>query len=237
MRFFAPSLSEVRSARARRPFAREEGDHALGVLVLLLAHRDDHRLLRREPEGEGPARVLDVDGEEALQRAEDGAVEHHGAVRGAVGAGEGEVEALGELVVELEGAELPAPPQRVLHVELVLGAVEGALAGGELVGQAVVGERVEEGLLGGVPLGVGAHALVGAGGQLDVDLLEPERLVNPVEQLDEAPDLGAELILRAEDVGVVLVQKLRTRARPWTTPPRSKRCSRPKSATRQGSSR
>ena len=73
------------------------------------------------------AGVLEQDPEEALEGADQRAVEHHRPVLGVVGARVDQVEALGE-VVELHGAELPGAPQRVAHVHVDLRPVEGAVA-------------------------------------------------------------------------------------------------------------
>jgi hypothetical protein len=107
----------------------------------------------------GSARVvLDQEADEALEGAEDGAVEHDGAVLGAVLADIGRVEPLGQHVVELEGAGLPGAADRVGEVEFELRAVEGALALGIVEGEAGLGQRLGEGGLGAVPGGVGARA-------------------------------------------------------------------------------
>ena len=85
-------------------------------------------------------------------RAERRAVDHHRAVRLVVGADVVEVEALGELVVDLHGAELPLAADDVLDDEVDLRPVERGFAG-------LLGERhaerfggVAAGVLGAVPL-------------------------------------------------------------------------------------
>ena len=73
--------------------------------------------------------MLDQDADEALERAEDRAVEHDRAVALAILADIARVEPLGQHRVGLDRADLPRPPDRVGQVELELGRVEGALAG------------------------------------------------------------------------------------------------------------
>ncbi len=136
------------------------------VLVLLLAHRDDDHLLGRDPDREFPRHVLDVHPDEALEAPENRAVEHRWSMSGAVLADELETEAIGQHVVELDRSELPAAPDRVLHVELDLRTVDGALPGNGLEGQPGVAQRFVEGLLGEIPLGIRAHALVRTQGEL-----------------------------------------------------------------------
>ena len=57
--------------------------------------------------------MLDEDSEEALDGAEEGAVDHDGLVRRAVFADVLELEAGGEVPVELHGGELPEAAQDV----------------------------------------------------------------------------------------------------------------------------
>ena len=91
----------------------ELGVNLVGELELAVGHRDDADLERGEPHREGPSVVLDENGDEALERAVDRPVEHHGPVLLVVLAHVGEVEALGGVVVELDGAELPLAPDGV----------------------------------------------------------------------------------------------------------------------------
>src|SRR5262249_15251165 len=98
-----------------------------------------------------------------------------------------------------------------VDVKLVLGAVERALAGRELVRQAVIAERVGERLLGDVPHLVVAHPLVGPRGELDVDLLELEGLVDAVEEAEEIADLAPELVFGAEGAAAAGADRRRGR--------------------------
>ena len=75
------------------------------------------------------------------KRAHQRAVDHHRPVLGVVGAGVGELEALGHGVVELDRPELPRAADRVGHVQVDLRAVERAVARVELVLEALVVER------------------------------------------------------------------------------------------------
>src|SRR5262249_23174104 len=95
---------------------------------------------------------------------------------------------------------------RVLHVKLELRTVERAFSRRDLVVKLLLDQRVGERLLGGVPLRLGPHALLGPRGELDGDVGETERRINLVEQLDEALDLGLDRLGRAEDVRVVLAE-------------------------------
>ena len=125
---------------AARPILRQHaGAHAeaggfqlgfdlQGVFDGLLADGEDSRLLRGEPEREGAGEVLDEDAAEPLHAAERGAVDHHGAVRVIVSADVFQLEPLGQVVVELHGAELPLAADAVAHHEVDLRPVERRLA-------------------------------------------------------------------------------------------------------------
>ena len=111
--------------------------------------------------------MLDQDADEALERAEERAVHHRRPVLGVVVAGVDHVEPLGHLVVELDRAHLPRPADRVGHVQVDLGAVEGAVALVQLVLHARPRERARERRLGPVPQGVVADPVVGPGRELE----------------------------------------------------------------------
>ena len=72
--------------------------------------------------------MLDQDADEALERAEDRAVEHDRPVLLAVLADVGGVEPLGQHGVGLHRADLPGAADRVGQVEFELGRIEGAFA-------------------------------------------------------------------------------------------------------------
>eukprot|EP00760_Papus_ankaliazontas_P030251 PhM_4_TR468/c1_g1_i2/m.80221 len=167
----------------------EEAVHLARVLKLRLRDGHDDDLAGREPEGPLAAEVLRQDGDAALERAEDGAVDHDGArvaglegllegvrhdgaqagrdrglaarviehlgvARGRRGRGRGhelrgraqqllrlalhrlrdvrEVEAEGQLEVELNRAALVLAVERVHDRDVDLGAVEGTVAGVEV---------------------------------------------------------------------------------------------------------
>ncbi len=83
---------------------------------------------RGEPQGESSGGVLEEHGHEAFHRTEGCAVNHHGAVLLVVGSGVFELEAFGEVVVDLNCSELPAAAYCVLFDhEVELRAVEGCL--------------------------------------------------------------------------------------------------------------
>ena len=86
--------------------------------------------------------------------------------------------------IDLDGGELPLAAQRVLHVDVDLGPVEGAAALIEVVGEAVRPHRLVERVLGGVPLLLGAE-LVGRPRGQPVRGREPEGAVPLADEVEE----------------------------------------------------
>src|SRR5205085_6106878 len=93
-----------------------------------IGYGDDACLYRRQPHREVAGEVLDEDGDEALERSVDGAVDHHRPVERVVLAHVLQIESLRRGVIELDGPELPEASDAVLHLEVELGPVEGAVA-------------------------------------------------------------------------------------------------------------
>jgi hypothetical protein len=85
----------------------------------------------------------------------------------------------------------------------IFGPVERAVALVEVERDARWTQRVLERRLGPIPHLLGADALLGPGRELE-PRLEAERVVDRVAEVQAAVDLVRDLLLRAEDVGVVL---------------------------------
>lgn len=71
---------------------------------------------------------------------------------------------------------------RVCHENVDLGAVEGAVAGGEGPGYTGGVERLRECVFGAVPFGGGADVVVGAGGEYELVLGEMQYGVDSVDE-------------------------------------------------------
>ena len=181
----------------------ELGGHLVSVLRCPVGDGKDLHLDRGQPHREGPGKVLGDDADEPLDGAQQGPVDHHGAVLLPVLSHILQVEALGHLEVQLDGAALPGPAQGVGQVEVQLGAVEGAVAGVEDEVLAHLLDGGLEGLLRKVPDLLIAHVVLGHGGQLDL-VGQAEGGVDLIEDLHHALDLVLHLVGGHEDVGIVL---------------------------------
>ena len=130
-------------------------------------------------------------------------MDHHGHVLAAVAGGILQIKAAGQLIVQLNGAALPGTAQRVLNVEVQLGAVERAVAGVHHILLADGGNGVGQSVLCLLPVLPGADVVLGHGGQFDL-VGQAKQRVDLVEQAGDADDLILDLVLGQQDVGVVL---------------------------------
>src|SRR5699024_5787050 len=107
-----------------------------------------------QPGGEAALGLLDQVGHEAVDGAQDGAVQDHGGLFGAVGVHVGQVELGRQAEVQLAGGKGVLGAHGGLDVDVQLGAVEGGLA--DLLGEldAQLGQHLPQGGLGVVPHGV-----------------------------------------------------------------------------------
>ena len=128
---------------------------------------------------------------------------HDGAMLLAVLAHVLELEALGHLEVQLDGAALPGPANAVGEVEVELRAIEGAVSLVDLIGLAQLLDGGFQRGLSHAPGGFVAHVVLGHGGELDL-VAQGEGRVYLVEDADNALDLVLHLFRGHEDVRVVL---------------------------------
>ena len=128
------------------------GAHLVGVVAALF--RDGKRLDLHgsQPGGELARKVLNQNTDEALDGAKAHAMQHDGALLGAVGIHVLQVKVEWHLEVELDGAALPGTAERVLQVEVDLGAVEGAVALVDLVVHVQLFKSGAQALLGASPV-------------------------------------------------------------------------------------
>ena len=163
----------------------------------------------REPGRERARVVLDQDPEEALDRAEQGPVNHVRPLPAAVGGLVLDPEPARLLEVDLERGQLPAAADRVLDVHVDLGCVERALALGDDVRQAGLVQRVLQRGLGLVPVGDLADELLRPGRQLCLELGQAVVAEQADDEVEQAGQLVVQLLGGAEDVRVVLGEAAR----------------------------
>src|SRR5258708_11766050 len=116
--------------------------------------------------------------DEALDRAENRAMDHHRALLGSRARGVRKLEALGQIVIELNRRDLPSPLQRVGHVDLNLGTVERAFLGIYLELDLIAAHRIAELGFGIPPLLLGADMLVAHGREFEIEMFESQRPVH-----------------------------------------------------------
>src|SRR5579885_28716 len=178
-----------------------------GVIVHAVGDRQHRDLHRREPHRKRARLLLDEDAEEALNRAEQRAVNHHGAVRLVVLADVLKLEALRQVEVPLHGAELPQATDGVLDLEVNLRPVERGLALDALVIDAALVESLGQRRLGVRPALFRAEPLLrGVAAfdrKLEADFVEAEGSEHVNDKINAVADLLANLLRRAEQVRVV----------------------------------
>ncbi len=147
--------------------------------------------------------MLDEDRDEPLERAAHGPVDDHRPMLGVVVAHVDQVESFGRRVVELNGAQLPAPADRVGDVEIDLRAVERPVARLELVRHAGRLEGAAQRGLRAIPHLVAADPRLRPGGEPEAGL-QPERAVVGEDEVHQELHLVHDLALRQKHVAVVL---------------------------------
>ena len=136
--------------------------------------------------------------------------DHHRRAALAVGVDVERAEPSRQIEVHLRGAALPVAADGIPEDILELGAIERALARVDAGLHLATGlgrnplQHRHHGFLGAIPLLVGADALLGPGRQLHDHLLEAEIAVDGHDEIVDLQALVRDLILRAEDVRVVL---------------------------------
>ena len=174
---------------------------------MLLGDGQHVDLRGREPRGEHAGEVLDEHADKALHRPEGRAVDHHWAVHLAVASLVGQIEALGQVVVHLDRAELPFASDDVLDHEVDLGSVEGGFTGLLGPGHAEAFRRITAGLLGLVPAGRVANVLRRIRvpkAHANTVVLHAERAEDDLHQFDAPQHFLRDLVLGHEKVRVVL---------------------------------
>src|SRR4029453_10009403 len=148
------------------------------VRLRLLAHRQHAHLHPCEPERQLPRRVLEQDGDESLERAQDRTMDHDRLGLAPVRRDVGELESLGHGAIDLDPGERPRALEHAAEVEADLRGGECALAGEHAHVVAGAPRRAVEDGLGGVPQVDAAEELLRPRLQGDLDAVEPEGVVH-----------------------------------------------------------
>ena len=111
----------------------ELGRGVVRVIQKLFRKGQHDGLHRRQPDRKRAGEVLDDDGDEALQRSEDGPMDHDRPMLGVVRADVGQLEPLRLRVIDLHGAELPRATDGIGHLVIQFRPVERTLAGIDLI--------------------------------------------------------------------------------------------------------
>ena len=130
-------------------------------------------------------------------------MDHDGALPGAILSHILKLEVEGHLEVQLNGAALPGTTQAVTQVEVNLRAVERAVALVDDIGHAQLLQGRFQAVGRILPVLVGAHRILRAGGQLD-KVFKAELGVHLIDQRHHPGDLIGNLLAGHEDMGIIL---------------------------------
>ena len=132
-----------------------------------------------------------------------------------VGTGVLEVEALRQIVVYLDGTQLPATAEGILDHKVELWPVEGCFAVLNLRRKTLFGTRLDDGLLGTLPVLFATDILIALDlvtkGDLSFEALEVQRLEDDEDDIHHLAELFLDLVGTAEEVGIVLREATHTR--------------------------
>ena len=176
----------------------------------LLGDGQDLDLHGGKPRGEAALGLLDEVGHEAVERAQNGAVQHDGGLLGAVLVDVLQVELGRQAEIELAGGQGVLVAHGRLDVDVELGAVEGGLT--DLLGEvdAQLGQNLAKGALGLLPHLVVLMVLVlvlRVAQRKDAAVVgDAKVLVDAEDEVAHARDLGLDLVGGHEDVRVVLTE-------------------------------
>ena len=119
----------------------------------------------------------------------------------------------GLLEVELDGGALPGAVEAVENSDIDLGAVEGTIALVQLPAATGLSSELVKSLLetslSGVPGSDLTHVLLGASRELQLES-EAKHSVEGLHKVEEIGNLSLNLILTAEDVGIILLESAHT---------------------------
>src|SRR5690606_27265870 len=173
-------------------------------ISLLVGDIHDHRLGWRQPGRECAFVVLDQNTDEALERTQNGSVQHDRMLTIIVFADILGTKTDRQVEIQLQGTALPDATQAVLERKLDLRTVESALARLQIVRQPSGIQRSGQRSLGTIPQLIGTHTLFRTRGKLQLDISETEVGIHRLGQANEISRLGLHLLFGTEDVRIIL---------------------------------
>ena len=125
--------------------------HFFGIRTLLRMHGQNTHLLRRKPRGQASVVMLEQNAEEPFQAADHGTMQHGRPQAHAGAVVVGELEALRQYEVELNGSALPPAAVPIAQLEFELRTVKRAFARFELTAESRASCGVFQGTLRAIP--------------------------------------------------------------------------------------
>ena len=185
----------------------QRGDDFVRVVRALLANRQHAHLLGAEPAGECACEMLDEHADETLHRTKRRAMDHHWAMRLVVCACVTEIEAHGQVVINLHGAELPRATNHILHDEVNFRAVERRFTRLFGIGHAKRRGRITTRRFGLVPIGRFADifcAIRIAQANANAVVIHAQRAEDQLHDRQATKDFFGDLVFSHEEMRIVL---------------------------------
>ena len=158
--------------------------------------------------------MLDEHSGETLHRSEWCTVYHHRCLLGVVLSCVFEFETLRQVVIHLNGTQLPTAANRIFHHKVELRTIEGCFAIFHLCLQAFLLTSIDDGLLALCPNLIRTDILLLVvritKGNLRLHILEVEDREHRLDDVHNAEELTFHLIRTTEDMGIILRERTYT---------------------------
>ena len=188
--------------------------HLPCIIVRFLGDGQYHYLVRSEPEWELTGGMLDEHSHETLHRTERSTVDHDRTVLLVVLTHILQLETLWQVVVNLDGTELPTATQCVLNHEVELRTIESGLTILNMSVHTFLTACLDDCVLCLLPYLVRTHILVVvvlvAKRDLSLEILEVKSAEDDLNDLHHFDELFFHLVGTAEDMCVVLSERAHT---------------------------
>ena len=178
--------------------------HLMRIIIRIGDNRANDNLFGCQPKRHFAGIAFNHHAEEALHRAQHGAVQHHRTVLIAILANISGVQTLRQHKVELQRAALPCAANCIAQVIFDFRAVKRALIGQFFPIEADFCQRVAQALLGAIPDRIITGPHIGAQRQLDRHIGEAQILVDLCHQPAKINGFRNNLVFAAENMRVIL---------------------------------
>ena len=178
------------------------------IVVELLADRQDGNLVRSQPQRELTGRMLNKHSHEAFHGAERSTVNHYGTVLLIVSTGIFQLETFRQVVVHLDGTQLPTATDGILHHEVQFRTIESGFSIFYFCLQPLFFTSFDDGSFCFFPVLVATDVFFAVHlvtqGNLCLEVLEVHRFEHDGDNVHDTEELILHLVRTAEDMRIIL---------------------------------